>query len=307
MNTQTVMNAIAALDLEPIKTKLMHVASGQGWSRAKVDALDVEYRRFLYLMHAFPNEETAPTVDVDTFWHYHILDTAKYASDCAATFGYFLHHYPYLGMEGAHDAGAEQRGGERMRELYEQTFGVAYIRAEVYGVDEVQAAYCMRKPDSGAAPVRPAGAAQGAQAAYCMKDDAPGRQAAYCMKDDAPGRQAAYCMKAEAPGRQAAYCMRDADSAAQGAHAAYCMRAAGQGKAAANQAAYCMRSPAGSAAPVCPAGASDGGAQAAYCMRKPERSEVPVRPAIGAGAQAAYCMRSPDLTHAPLQSLALAA
>ena len=83
-----------ALDLEPIKTKLMHVASGQGWSRAKVDALDVEYRRFLYLAHAFPNEETAPTVDVATFWHSPILDTAQYSADCANTFDYFLHPDP---------------------------------------------------------------------------------------------------------------------------------------------------------------------------------------------------------------------
>ena len=172
MNTDNVMNAIAALDLEPVKTKLMHVASGEGWSRSKADALDVEYRRFLYLMFAFPDEATAPTVDVDTFWHYHILDTMKYAADCEKTFGFFLHHYPHLGMEGEHDIGAQVRGGDRMRELYEQTFGEAYIRAEAYGASEAQAAYCGMRPPGD----------KKAQAAYCGMIP-PGdkrAQAAYC-------------------------------------------------------------------------------------------------------------------------------
>jgi len=35
---------------------------------------------------------------VDAFWDQHILDTRKYAEDCAAAFGHFLHHYPYSGM-----------------------------------------------------------------------------------------------------------------------------------------------------------------------------------------------------------------
>ncbi len=84
--------AIAALDLNPIKVKLMHKESGEGWSLEKANAMEVEYRRFLYLMKAFPNDETTPQVDVDTFWHYHILDTMKYAKDCEQAFGYFLHH-----------------------------------------------------------------------------------------------------------------------------------------------------------------------------------------------------------------------
>ena len=108
MKNQSVLKAIEELDLEPIKTKLMHVASGEGWSRTKAEAMDTEYRRFLYLMHAFPHEQVAPTVDVDTFWHYHILDTMKYAADCATVFGYFMHHYPYVELETSADAGYEE-------------------------------------------------------------------------------------------------------------------------------------------------------------------------------------------------------
>ncbi|MES2130442.1 MAG: hypothetical protein V4463_24485 [Pseudomonadota bacterium] len=120
--------AIAELDLDPIKVKIMHEESGEGWSLEKANAVEFEYRRFLYLMKAFPNEETAPLFDVDTFWHYHILDTMKYAVDCENVFGYFLHHFPYLGLRGEDDEAAHQRVGDRMKELYEETFGEDYIR-----------------------------------------------------------------------------------------------------------------------------------------------------------------------------------
>jgi putative hemolysin len=114
------------LDLEPIKMKLMHVASGEGWSLEKANAVEKEYRRFLCLMKMYPDENTAPLVDVDTFWHYHILDTMKYAADCQKAFGYFLHHYPYVGMGDEDDEQFRLDSGDRMRVLYEATFGEAY-------------------------------------------------------------------------------------------------------------------------------------------------------------------------------------
>ncbi|SHN39021.1 Protein of unknown function [Duganella sacchari] len=123
------MTTIAALDLEPIKVKLMHKESGEGWTLERANAVEFEYRRFLYLMKTFPNEQTAPLVDVDTFWHYHILDTMKYAADCATVFGYFLHHFPYIGLRGEDDEAAHIRVGLRMKELYEATFGEDYVRA----------------------------------------------------------------------------------------------------------------------------------------------------------------------------------
>jgi hypothetical protein len=119
---------IAELDLEPIKVKLMHEESGEGWSLEKAGAVEFEYRRFLYLMKIFPNEQTAPLMDVDTFWHYHILDTMKYAVDCDKVFGYFLHHFPYIGLRGEDDVAAHRRVGDRMKELYEETFGEGYLR-----------------------------------------------------------------------------------------------------------------------------------------------------------------------------------
>jgi hypothetical protein len=125
----TDFNAIDALDLDPIKVKLMHEESGEGWSLARANAVEKAYRRFLYLMKKFPEEQAAPLMDVDTFWHYHILDTMKYAADCEAVFGHFLHHFPYVGLRGAADEEAHRLMGERMRVLYEETFGEDYLPA----------------------------------------------------------------------------------------------------------------------------------------------------------------------------------
>src|SRR5437763_7033277 len=127
MNANDLFKAVTELNLDPIKMKLMHVESGEGWSLEKANAVEKEYRRFLCLMKLFPEEDMAPLVDVDTFWHYHILDTMQYATDCEKVFGYFLHHYPYIGLGGSEEEDQERfESGDRMRELYEATFGEAY-------------------------------------------------------------------------------------------------------------------------------------------------------------------------------------
>jgi hypothetical protein len=182
---------IAALDLNPIKTKLMHKESGEGWSLERANAIETEYRRFLYLMKAFPHVETAPLVDVDTFWHYHILDTMKYARDCDQAFGYFLHHYPYLGLAGESDKAMQQQAGERMRELYESTFGLSYVRP-------LRAEGALEAADvqTACAPAM----RQAANSAWCIGTDivkVAGVQTAWCIGTDivkAAGVQTAWCI-----------------------------------------------------------------------------------------------------------------
>jgi hypothetical protein len=138
------VKAISELDLDPIKVKLMHKESGEGWTLEYANTVESEYRRFLYLMKMFPNEQTAPLFDVDVFWHYHILDTMKYAVDCETVFGYFLHHFPYIGLRGEDDEAAHQRIGVRMQELYEETFGESYRLTEQ---DGPETAYSARVTD----------------------------------------------------------------------------------------------------------------------------------------------------------------
>jgi hypothetical protein len=187
MNTNDLFNAVMQLDLEPIKTKLMHVESGEGWSLEKANAVEKEYRRFLCLMKMYPDEDTAPLVDVDTFWHYHILDTMKYAADCEQAFGYFLHHYPYVGMRGEDDEQFRLDSGNRMRELYEATFGDAYPGSE---------AVAERAGFDGIEGIRIPGAAVRA-AAYCA---GPRAETAYCA---GPRAETAYCA---GPRAETAYC-----------------------------------------------------------------------------------------------------
>jgi len=122
-STEQVIAAIQALDLDPIKFKLMDPEEGQGWSREYVNQMAIEYKRFLTLSVKYSEETIAPSKDVDKFWHGHILDTMKYAEDCQNVFGYFLHHFPYFGMRGEEDAANLAEAGRTTQRLYEQEFG----------------------------------------------------------------------------------------------------------------------------------------------------------------------------------------
>jgi hypothetical protein len=146
------------LDLDPIKVKLMHAESGEGWSRERVDAVEPEYRRFLVLMKTYPDEQVAPLADVDTFWHYHILDTLKYAEDCERIFGYFLHHFPYVGLGGEADHAAHEAVAIRMRELYEQTFHETYDHDREFETADQSNHAASRKSQKGGNAIGSAGA-----------------------------------------------------------------------------------------------------------------------------------------------------
>ena len=120
-----VISAIKALDLEPIKFKLMDKREGNGWTRAQADRYELEYKRFLTLYAKYPGELIVPSTTVDKFWHGHILDTMKYAEDCDHVFGFFLHHFPYFGLRGSDDASNLAAAALNMKRLYEQEFGVS--------------------------------------------------------------------------------------------------------------------------------------------------------------------------------------
>jgi hypothetical protein len=249
MNANDQFKAVMELDLEPIKAKLMHVESGEGWSLEQANAVEKEYRRFLCLMKKYPHEDTSPLVDVDTFWHYHILDTMKYAADCERVFGYFLHHYPYVGMGGEGDEQTRVDSGERMRELYEATFGTSYPATRA---DSADSAYC--------------GAAVKAQTAYCGA--AVKAKTAYCGA--AVKARTAYC--GAAAKASTAYC-----GAAVKAQTAYC------GAAIKASTAYCGAAVKAETA-YCGAAAK---ARTAYCGAAVKASTAYCGAAVK--AQTAYC------------------
>lgn len=117
------LDDIAATDFSMIKLKLQDAEEGPGWSPEMCDVVEEEYKRFLGLKRAYPDREIVPNRSVDLFWHQHILDTAKYSEDCERLFGYFLHHYPYFGMQGAQDFANLCAAFEDTKILYELHFG----------------------------------------------------------------------------------------------------------------------------------------------------------------------------------------
>jgi hypothetical protein len=116
---------IENLDLDCIKVKIMDIEGGLGWTRSQADAAEKLYRRFLFLS-AISDLPMVPTKTIDQFWHFHILDTSKYAKDCEMIFGCFLHHFPYLGIRDAEDSQRLQSLFEASCSIYKSTFGEAY-------------------------------------------------------------------------------------------------------------------------------------------------------------------------------------
>lgn len=107
---------IDALDLGPIKYKLMHPEEGNPWSLEQCNQMEPLYKGFLYLVAVYPELPIVPNRLIDKMWHTHILDTQKYADDCQKAIGYFVHHFPYLGMRGPDDA-------LKLKQAYEKTKG----------------------------------------------------------------------------------------------------------------------------------------------------------------------------------------
>jgi hypothetical protein len=120
------MKDIEATDFGMIKLKLQDREEGQGWTNEQCDEAEIEYKKFLALKRTYHEKEIVPNRMVDIFWHQHILDTMKYAEDCENLFGYFVHHFPYFGMNGEEDANNLVNAFEETKELYSKHFGKSY-------------------------------------------------------------------------------------------------------------------------------------------------------------------------------------
>jgi hypothetical protein len=210
--------AIQALDLSPIKFKTTCKEDGYGWSADHADTMEVAYKRYLILQAKYPEMTLAPDREIDRFWHMHILDTRKYAADCEASFGHFLHHFPYLGLRGEEDAKLLQTAFAKMQALYAQEFGEPMpalqrdaSTASIRGGQAV-AAFCSDK------------VAQ-AKAAFCS-DKMAQAKAAFCS-DKMAQAKAAFCSDKVAQA-EAAFC---SDKVVQ-AEAAFCSDKVGQAEAA---------------------------------------------------------------------------
>ncbi|MDB5237925.1 MAG: hypothetical protein JWM46_195 [Candidatus Kaiserbacteria bacterium] len=136
------VTAVGALDLGPIMWKVVADPEGPQWDRAFAEKTEADYRRFLILCAAYPDRMIVPSKNVDQFWHAHILDTIKYAEDCQASIGFFLHHFPYFGARGAEDRAALETEFESTQALWTHHFGA---------MDAGDATTCFKVPSSDAA------------------------------------------------------------------------------------------------------------------------------------------------------------
>lgn len=172
-----VVGEIESLDLEPIKFKLACKDDGPGWSAQHIERMAQAYKRFLILLARYPDMTIAPTRDIDTVWHTHILDTRKYAADCQRIFGEFLHHYPYLGLRGDQDR--QQHAANALHDLFAKEFGEAVPPSVGY---------------------RPAQRRAATDTAWCARDaQAPQQDAAWCARDAKGGQaDAAWCARSVA-------------------------------------------------------------------------------------------------------------
>ena len=129
LETQSLVSTvdIATISFEMIKIKLQDEEEGAGWSEEECAIAETEYIKFLALKRVYPALEIVPHKQIDIFWHFHILDTEKYAKDCDRIFGYFLHHYPFFGMNGDQDAQNLIDAFEETKVLYRYHFHDEYL------------------------------------------------------------------------------------------------------------------------------------------------------------------------------------
>jgi hypothetical protein len=218
---QEVVAAIHALDLEPVKLRMMDPELGEGWSREYADSIGVAYRTYLTMLVKYPDhaEDILLSKDVDEFWHTHILQTRKYMQDCQNVFGSYLHHEPQIGVI---DQKKRALQADKTRKLYEREFGrenvdAAYCAASV---TSEKGAYCAASVGANG-PAYCATNVPAQKAAYCAASIET-QKAAYCAASAQAycaasiGTKNAYCAASITP-RSSAYC-----AASVGARAAYC-------------------------------------------------------------------------------------
>lgn len=119
----SLLTKLEALDLDPIKVKLMDAEEGYGWTREQADTAANAYKQLLFINAKYDGNSIVPTKLVDNVWHQHILDTRKYAEDSQELFGRFLHHFPYFGLRGEEDAADLKASFAETQDLFVQNFG----------------------------------------------------------------------------------------------------------------------------------------------------------------------------------------
>ncbi len=96
MKEKEVRKYLENLDLDFVKDRLRKnkKSGGLSWNKNKTENIEMQYKAFLFVCWKYSKETQIPTVDIDEFWHMHILFTKKYHKMCYDIYGYYLHHTP---------------------------------------------------------------------------------------------------------------------------------------------------------------------------------------------------------------------
>lgn len=133
MNTEqgTLWIRIQNINLDPIRFNLANRDEGEGsWEVKKIDEVETHYRQFLFLTQVAESScSLVPSLEIDQFWHTHILDTSKYMEDCQNAFGCYLHHFPYFRV-------SDKKG---QSDLMKAFLGTALLFEEFFG--EIPSSY----------------------------------------------------------------------------------------------------------------------------------------------------------------------
>jgi hypothetical protein len=126
ITTTIAIERVNQIDLSPINQVLKY-ENPSFWTNETIADTEEKYRRLLVLNLLYPDETIVVNKILDDYWHQHILDTKKYAEDCEKVFGYFLHHYPYFGINGPEDKEDNRVGFAITQQLWHITFGTPMV------------------------------------------------------------------------------------------------------------------------------------------------------------------------------------
>jgi hypothetical protein len=87
-------NKFKNIDLTSITLLALKDESIKNVEVENISYIESLYKTFLYLHKLYPNQKFVPSIELDTFWHNHILYSKKYFEDCTNLFGKYLHHNP---------------------------------------------------------------------------------------------------------------------------------------------------------------------------------------------------------------------
>lgn len=109
---ESVDNKVRKVENTDFTMVKMKMSNELRYSEDRLKIMESEYKRFLILNLSYT--KLVPSKIMDTFWHYHILDTRKYHADCESIFGQYLHHLPLLGLRG-------EKGKTELAKSFEKT------------------------------------------------------------------------------------------------------------------------------------------------------------------------------------------